>query len=647
MSRTAEKRPSLASRPWSPAFWAAAVFAVLMARPAAVALLRDRAARTDPAWASNPANGRFAVLTPHLIGTRYFDESAYAARVHQVQIHGVPYTPYWREFRGLKHWLHEFIPYYLMAGAAAIVGGDLNLAWVTTAAVVGAGWFLLWFFFLLWACGRDHVAVPLALVMTLFPDIGFWLLDVNLDAATMLARWKSAFLPVGAHALPHYHRLYSMHLSFLFVCLLLTGLWRLAIVQRPRSGAAVSLGLCFAAMAFVHSFEFALGMAVISILPFAAWAFGLPEKARRALWTALGAALAGAAAYALLDRSMRGPEDVRLLMKLTHAVPGRRFHPMTIIHLAAAAWMWSRARRERTPGGAAAWLVLASAQAGVFLWRNAELLLGLDIQFFHFLPMAGTLAAAGLLVALSRRLAASPRWTRRAALGAATAAAALAATRDLAYARSAYRELGLPADAQAAYEWLDANAPTDALLLTPSMRVNMEAPIYTRVKVEAPPLNAPVLVIFGMDEYLTRVARLLKTLRVDPARFADARWLPPAAKAAVHDRVTSSVMERGEADLDALEEALWFYAEAGASEQSASAGRRRLVELYGKSEPLTGPYYIWLDKRDRALLSELPERRGLRPVFARGSVSLYFVPTPRALGRTPPWHGATREVRGF
>lgn len=605
--------------------WAAAVFVFFLIRPAAVLLLRHEAARVDPSWASNPTGGRYAVLSPQLVGLRYFDESAYAARVHQVQLHGVPYTPYWREYRGLKHWLHEFLPYYLMAAGAATVGGDLDAAWAVIAAATAAAWFLLWLLVLRGACGKDEAAVPLALLPSLFPDLGFWLLDLNLSPAVQWERWRSVFLPVGAHALPHYHRLYSMHLSFLMVCLFLAGLWKLAAAGRSRHAASLALGLGSLALAYTHSFEYALAMGALAFFPLAAEFFGLPREARRNAWLALAGGLAGAVFYVLLDRSLRAPGEVELLMKLAHAVPGRRFHPMTLVHLAAAAWMWARARREPDPAARPAWLLLACAQASAFCWRNAELVLGYDVQFFHVLPMAGTLAAAGFLLSLSRKAAASPGW-RRAAPALCAGLFAFGAVRELGAARAGYRALGLPADVQAGYEWLDANAPKDSLLLSTSMRVNMEAPIRTGVKVEAAPLNAPVLVLFGMDEYVARVARLLKTLRADPAAFGAARWLEPGAKAEVYKRLCRGVVERGMVDLEAVEPSLWFYAEPGASAHSTAAGRRRLVEEAAKAEPLRGPYYVWLDERDRAFLKEQPEQRGLAPVFRSGSVALYFVP---------------------
>lgn len=605
------------------ALWAAAVFAFFLIRPAAVVQLRHQAARSDPSWASNPANGRYAVLTPQVTGLRYTDEALYAARVNQVRLHGVPYTPYWREFRGVKHWLHEFLPYYLLAGAAATVGGDLNVAWTLLAAAVAAGWFLLWFALLRAASGRDDAALVPALFMSLFPDAGFWLLDLNLDPATQWTRWSSVFFSQGAAALPHYHRLYSMHLSFLLVCLYLIALWRVTTSAKPRAGAAFLLGLGSLALAYTHSFEYALTMGAVAFFPLALQAAGAPAPSRRAAWLALGGGLAAAAVYVLVERALRAPGDVELLMGLAHAVPSRRFHPLTLVHLAVGAWMWRQARRDPGARVRAAWLLLAAAQASAFCWRNGELVFGMDIQFFHVLPMAGTLGAAGLLLSASRAAAGWKPW-RKLAPALVAALFIVGATRELGAARAGYRALGLPADVQNAYAWLNQNAPKDALLLTLSARVNMEAPIYTGVKVEAAPLNAPVLVLFDLPAYDARVARLLKTLRADPERFVAARRLPPAERVALYEKLSRAVLARGEVDLDALEPALWYHNEPGT--EPFEARRARLLTLAETAEPLDGPYYVWLDERDRGLLKETPEKRGLAPVFRSGSVSLYSIP---------------------
>lgn len=605
------------------ALWAAAVFAFFLIRPAAVVHLRHQAARNDPAWAAQPANGRYAVLTPQVTGLRYTDEALYAARVNQVRLHGVPYTPYWREYRELKHWLHEFLPYYLMAGAAAIAGGDLNVAWTLIAAAVAAGWFLLWFAVLRAAAGRDDAALVPALFMTLFPDAGFWLLDLNLDPATQWARWSSVFLAQGAAALPHYHRLYSMHLSFLMVCLYLVALWRVTTAAKPRPPAAFLLGLGSLALAYTHSFEYALTMGTVAFFPLALRAAGAPASSRRAAWLALGGGLAGAAVYVLVERALRAPGDVELLMGLAHAVPSRRFHPLTLVHLAVGAWFWSRARRESAGPARAAWLLLAAAQASAFCWRNGELVFGVDIQFFHVLPMAGTLGAAGLLLAAARTAAGWKPW-KKLAPALVAALFLVGAARELGAARAGYRALGLPVDVQNAYAWLNQNAPKDTLLLTLSARVNMEAPLYTGVKVEAAPLNAPVLVLFDMASYDARVARLLKTLRADPERFVAARRLPPAERVALYEKLSQAVLARGEVDLDALEPALWYHNEPGA--EPFETRRRRLLESARTAGPLSGPYLIWLDERDRPLLKKTPEQRGLAPVFQSGTVALYSIP---------------------
>lgn len=602
------------------------VFGVFLVRPLLSRCLRARDARRDPAaWAENRANGRFAVLLPGLYGTRYYDESAYAARVHQVLLHGVPYGPYWREHRRLKDWYYELIPNYVLAGFAALCGGDLNVAWLLVVAVVAGGWAALWFWIFSAWCGRDSIAAVLALFLSLFPDFNVWLLDINLDAGLSAWRWSSVFVQRGAVLLPLTHRLYSQHLSFLAVCLLLAALWRLAVEQRLRPVASLALGLAFSSLVLVHSFEYALAMSVVALLPFAAEAFGL-RAVRRNLWLCLAAALVGTAVYLAFQFST-STELGKLVPALPAAPGGRRFHPMTVVHLAIAAWAWMRARREASTARSAVWLVLGAAQAGAFLWRNMELLIGRDVEFFHMIPMSGVLGSAAIFLAFSESLARMKRWRRSTTLGAVAVLIAVALGREAAGAAASYRMLGLPRDIEAGCAWLSKNAPLDGLLLSPSLEVNMLAALYTPVKVETMPLDAPVQFVFSREQHLLRLARLLKTLRIDPDRFAAARWLTPASRRPLEDEAARAIVHEGRAITPELLEALvWFRGDFTATEKSVLAGRRRLKELYASAQPIAPPFYVWVNAHDRPLLLESPERWAGRPVFESGSVALYSIP---------------------
>ncbi|MFA6319210.1 MAG: hypothetical protein WC943_17490, partial [Elusimicrobiota bacterium] len=625
---------------WSPALWAGLVFLVLMFRPAAIAVLRQSLAETSPAeWQSLPTNGSFAVLVPELMHSRWYDEANYAARVNQVLLHGAPYGPYWAELREPEHWLAGFLTYYILAAPAFLLSGDLNLAWLVSGALVGAGWFLLFHAVFRWWSGRDETALPLALFSVLFPDVFFWFLDVNLHAPVVLDRLRTTFFQTNSLVLPYFRRMPSYHLTFFLGCLLLLGAWRLAACRERRPAAALLLGLGFGLMAFVHYFEYAYGMAVLGFFAIGAFLAGLPRPSRWNLSAALGSALLGAAGLALLQRAVTTDNTVFRAPYLAAVEFTRRPTPMAVVHLALAGLLWALMRRERDEVRRAAWLLLAAAQVAAFCARNGQVLTGWTAQPFHFIPMAGFLGCVAFFLWLSTRLSDAAWWTRRTAAAAVLVVSAWALANEAVAARRTYRMLGLPASVEAGYAWVRANLPKDALVLTPSMPVNAGLPIYTGAKTDIPPIAGPVLVFFTRDEYLGRVARLLKTCRVDPERFIQERWLLPGPAKEVRDRAAAAVNREGRVSAEDVEADQWFFcwSYTDHSEELVRAGHARLRELYAAARPLDGRFWVWLNDRDRPLLSETPEEWGTRKVFQVQGVTIYeSVPGARQVRKAKP-----------
>ncbi|MFI5351020.1 MAG: hypothetical protein ACHQ2Z_15865, partial [Elusimicrobiota bacterium] len=246
---------------WLPLAAAVGIFGLLLVRPLDIVRLRGRMRRESPeAWAQLPTNGRFRLLLPYFTTNRYHDEALYASGVHEILRHGRPYSAYWPEKRGPDSWVQSSLGLYVIAGVAAVCGGDLNVAWCLTVALLGAAWFLLFYRVFLWWSGRKAVAYPLALFSILFPDFYEWLLDVNFNPRVSWERYVGVFFQHQAEIRPNFYRLPSYFLSMFLLSWLFIGAWRLAGQKTRRPVLAMLLGLGFGLMAWVHTFEFAFGM---------------------------------------------------------------------------------------------------------------------------------------------------------------------------------------------------------------------------------------------------------------------------------------------------------------------------------------------------------------------------------------------------
>lgn len=584
---------------------ASGVFALLLLRPAYMVQLRRAEAARDPAgWAALATNGRFNLLLPQLTAYRYFDESAYAARVRQVLLHGLPYSPYWKEFRQWKHWLPGAFLYYPMAAIAWLTGGDLTVAWALAVALFGAVWFLFYFAVFRLLSGREDAALFFALLSALFPDFYMWLLDVNFSPSLSARRWIEVFMQQASGLRPHMQRLPPTFLSYLLAAFSLAAVWRLSRAPSRRPAAAVVTGAVVGALALVHPFEHAFASATLG---FFALAIFLVEGKSPAAWNlgvAVGVSAALGAAHMALVSPLSDPQNRPALEAMIGLEYYRRPHPVSLVHALAGLWAWRLWRREPDRDRRRAWLLLGCAQAAALACRNLQMLTGYSAQPLHFITL-GSWAGAVLLVGAAARALASASWrTPRLLLVAGALATAWWLAQEKLGAERNYRLFGLPRDVEAGLAWVNGNVPKDGLLLTPSMEVNNTAPIYTSVKTHLQPLNAPILIMFTREYYLSRVASLLKTTGIDVERFIAQRWLPQPERDRVWARLERSQLLEQRLERELLEPALWFfnYSYGDQSDRPQREGRALLRRLYREARTIPPPFWLWLNRSDLPLL---------------------------------------------
>ncbi len=602
----------------------AGVFVLLSLRPLYIAHLRERMRVEQPqAWASLTTNGSFKVLLPHLLTMRYRDEVLYSSCVRQIVLHGLPRNPWWPG-EGLGGWIQNSIALYLLAVPAFLTGGDMNRAWLVSVAVIGALWFYLFYRVFLGWSGKKEVAAPLALFSTLFPDLYFWLLDVNFSVSVNLERYAAVFFQSNGELRPHFHRLAFPFLSVLLLCLNYVGAWKLSCQAGRKPVAAALLGACFGLMAWVHPFEFAFGMA--TLMTFTAYAWLPPaEPVRR--WN-LSVAFAAALAVGLpcaAGVSLSVPADLwREHLEFLDAVYSRRPYLITVVHLLfAGAGLWALSR-ESDPARRNAWRLLISAQLAVFMCRNVHVVMGFHVQPFHYIPAGSFMGCLMLFLYGAGRLAAARRWTPAAGMAATLAVAGWGLANEKATAESLYRVFGLPRATEQAFVWASERLPEDSLLLTLSMMTNESIPLYSRSRPATSPLSFVTSPFYG-DDVLRATARVLKTSRADADRFIAERWPPPSVAAALRAQVTVEQRTASHLDPKKLEPVEWFtsHHREYLDDKLVLKHQDRLRALVKEVEPLKPPFYLWVDAADEHLLTQDPEKFGGRAVYRSDGVVIY------------------------
>ncbi|MBI3554046.1 MAG: hypothetical protein HY077_16240 [Elusimicrobia bacterium] len=610
---------------------AAAVFLSLWLRPLYAVHLRRQLRRDQPAvWDQLPSNGRFAFLLPQMAGSRYHDESTYAAPVHQILLHGVPYSPYWAGHKEFSSWTHDFIAQYLVAAPGLLCGGDITLTWLLAESILGALWFLFFYTVFRWWCGRREVAIPLALFSVFFPDLYIWLLDINLHPAVNLSRLTTIF--IQDHGIrPNFYRLPAPFLSYLLMSSVFVMAWRLGCRKDFAPRSAVLIGGLFAALAMVHPFEHLFAMATLCFFAAALWAAKAPEAARKNLAVAavVGAALSGA--WLLLMSSLHDPERRRQTLEMLGLQYNHHFFKITIVHLAAAALAWRWQSREREWPRRLCWLLMACAQLGGFACRNSQVVTGLHFVPLHYIILGSFMGTAMLMLKLSEVLSSRRWWTAQAGLWAALLFSFVFLVNEKTAAEQTYRILGQNRDVDAAFRWTREHAGDESVFATLSMMTASSLPIYTQAKVLVPPTGVMPTVLYTNEEYERLVASLLKTVDADPERFLAARWPLKMEQDALfapeykRQRLEQLVDER---PMDAMEWAGCF-PHAGEDDGPLMEARRKIREFSLSAEPAKGPYFVWINARDIPLLKRFPKIPRASLVYSNASVWIFKSDSPR------------------
>ncbi len=608
-----------------PRLVAVGVFLLLLVRPLyIVSLRRGLEAGFPEYWAQLTTNGSPTMLVPALMGSRYHDEALYASRTRQVLVRGVPANPYVRGAHGVPQWFTDCVSHYLLAAPAALFGGNMTLAWPAAGALLGALWFLLFYRVYAWWSGRQDVALPLALFSISFPDLYSWLLDVNLNWRVTLERYAAVFFSHHALVTPYFYRLPSLFLSMFLLCWVFVGAMRLSWETEKRSAWAALLGFGLGLMILVHPFEYAYGFLTFSIFTAALWKLE-PSPARR--WNVTLAFLASGLVPAAYIAVFFAPQLSSGALDSLTPVPSRHFYLITLVHAAFAGFGISRLRAEPDFRRRAVWLLLVSAQAAGFLVRNAQVVLGFELQVMHYIPMVSFFGTVMAFLVLAEAMSGPRRWDRRLGALATLAVLACVLAREKSAAEATYQLFGLPRDAEAALRWVKERLPAEALVLSLSMSTNETIPLYTDAKVQVQAIGVNHSGPIALEAFTEDAARLLKTCRADVGRFLEERWVMPSAREAARARIALEQTTLARVDLVDVERGEWFYGyytnNPVTDEVSARAARARFPARVERAAELERPYYIWVDARDAHLYRQSPESFGGRLLYGNPTVKIY------------------------
>jgi hypothetical protein len=286
--------------------------------------------------------------------------------------------------------------------------------------------------------------------------------------------------------------------------------------------------------------------------------------------------------------------------------------------------------RESTLGKKDAWRLLALAQAAVFLLRNMQLLIGIELSPLHYITLGSFVGAVMLFLWLSERLAASRWWDFRRAAAVCAVLVALASLREKTAAENTYTMYGLPADMEEALAWADREIPKDGLVLTLSMETTKDVALFTKAKVLVPPAAGNISGLFSTEEYLTAVAKLLKTAHVDSERFLRERWVLPDERAAAFTTLAREQNQEHFVDVDLLEKAQSFHPllQLNGTHEKVISGRRRILALVPRVPAAAGPYYLWVNQKDAQFFQQDPAEFGGRLVHSNKTVRIYLFDGP-------------------
>ncbi len=269
-----------------------------------------------------------------------------------------------------------------------------------------------------------------------------------------------------------------------------------------------------------------------------------------------------------------------------------------------------------------------------FLCRNAQVVIGAQMQPFHFIPLGIFFGCRMLFLVFSKWIAFKPWWDKRLAIVACSFLITLTLANEKSGAEAAYRMFGLPQNVESALAWVRNKTPQDSLFLSLSIDTNELLSLYTEATVLTPSSDPNFVGPFQMEKYFGNVAQMIKASHADPDKFLEAWCVLPSVRHSLGVRLSKEETYLQKVDFgEALEGAEWLhtygYADGDKRDEPVLAARKRVKDLLGRVSSLSCPFYFWLNAKDQFLLKRFPTSFGGGGLPTR-ILPLKFISSPAA-----------------
>lgn len=592
--------------------------------PSYMVFLRKRLERDAPEiWNQVTNNGSFAYVSTLLLTSRNLEEGLYAPKALSVYRYGLPIDPYSHE-RGLRSWIFDFLAFYPLAFFVFLARGNLQWGWVLAEAGLSCVWVYSFYLLFLRFSGERKAALFWASLSFFFADSLYLLFSFVTAVPGYLG---SQIFHAVAQAFGRgqwWMRLPPPGVTGLFCFWALAGSFLLAAAARRRLMMAAALGLFTGLLCFFHLFEWMFGVAGLFFFFIAALLFRLP---RHTQWNlGIASAVSGVISLAYFTGIHWIAGDVAKDFIERDGLNNREIYWQSFYFL-----FWSLVFFYKAKGSTGErrswWLLWGSLQLSVFCTSNVQVIVGYDMYFYWHIIMLGAVAGYLALFCWSLERPRWREWIKTHAYVLTALVFAIVFCRHKGWAETHYKIFGTPRHLEAGMRWLADNTPKESLVLSLSGATLRQLPYWTQARTlvtEGIPVCGRAV---GTRQQLADLALMLKTARVNPQKFLEARW-QDAGLADVQARRWAHYNRDVPMDLVEGYFMPYMLLNVGLSRESLmKPAAQTILQFYDELEPLDTSYYLWINQGEESFLEALPETYGGRLVYGNPGVRIYaFTP---------------------
>ena len=553
-------------------------------------------------------DGKTNLLTPWL-----GEDLIYSSKVNQIRIHAVPFDPYIDENRQPRSWIADCISFYFIA-LLSIPFSEVNTAWIAVSYAMTGLWFIFLYCLFKKIRETDDRSIAIyglaALIPICFADV---FRSINIDfSIPNIGKWQwllfnFGFMKRGLEFL----RISSPLVTFFFLYLWFAGLIFYLAKNIRSKKTEIFLGILAGLLIFVHFFEFTFGVVTLGIL----WILSMFRKELAGYQSALtwitgSASIASLATIAVV--SMGSDPSVILRAGL---IVSRKFYSASPFLLALGTLSIVYGFKRPCKTTQLFYCTMGASLAASFFLLNSAVVTGYEIQNYLYFRYANfslsLIFAAGLLQLADRYL-----FLKKNAGWILSILLLITFFNIKSYSEKIYKVCALPKSWDMALNWTKNNVPADSKMLTLSPCILRLLATYSTVKQEVAD-GFPVTSKIPSEENLKRFATMLKTLKVQPDKILQERWINHS-NASDQINILSQVQPQ---DIHKGWETTLNH--VGLLPQETD----KIRAYYATAVSLQEPFYLWVNPEDKPFFEQPIEARpDFKPIYKNDHVEIYYHP---------------------